>query len=253
MKLEDKVAVITGAGSGIGYEMATLFAREGARIMGADVDADGLATTAAAVEAIGRPMRTFVADVTDPTAVENLMAETVEAFGSIDILCNNAGIGHVGSVLDVTPEEWDRVMAVNVRGVYLGCKYAVPYMLAQGGGIIVNTASVAGQVGLPKRAVYSASKGAVIALTKQVAIEYVDKNIRVNCVCPGTVETPWVQRLLAVEDDPAAALENLRLRQPMGRLGQPDEVAKAALYLASDAADFITGIELVLDGGLTAR
>ena len=144
-------------------------------------------------------------------------------------------------------------MAVNVRGVYLGCKYAVPYMLAQGGGIIVNTASVAGQVGLPKRAVYSASKGAVIALTKQVAIEYVDKNIRVNCVCPGTVETPWVQRLLAVEDDPVAALENLRLRQPMGRLGQPDEVAKAALYLASDAADFITGIELVLDGGLTAR
>ena len=144
MKLEDKVAVITGAGSGIGYEMATLFAREGARIMGADVDADGLATTLAAVEAIGRPMRTFVADVTDPNAVEHLMAETVEAFGSIDILCNNAGIGHVGSVLEVTPEEWDRVMAVNVRGVYLGCKYAVPYMLAQGGGIIVNTASVAG-------------------------------------------------------------------------------------------------------------
>ena len=112
--------------------------------MGADVDADGLAVTQAAVEAIGRPMRTFVADVTDPTAVENLMAETVEAFGSIDILCNNAGIGHVGSVLDVTPEEWDRVMAVNVRGVYLGCKYAVPYMLAQGGGIIVNTASGGG-------------------------------------------------------------------------------------------------------------
>ncbi len=253
MKLKDKIAVITGAGSGIGYEMATLFAREGASIVGADVDPDGLAKTQTDVEAIGRPMRTFIADVTDPTAVEHLMAETMEAFGSIDILCNNAGIGHVGSVLEVTPEEWDRVMAVNVRGVWLGCKYAVPYMLAQGGGIIVNTASVAGQVGLPKRAVYSASKGAVIALTKQVAIEYVAENIRVNCVCPGTVETPWVQRLLAIEDDPAAAMENLRLRQPMGRLGQPDEVAKAALYLASDAAEFITGTELVIDGGLTAR
>ena len=132
MKLADKVAVITGAGSGIGYEMSTLFAREGATIMGADVDADGLATTAAAVEEIGRPMRTFIADVTDPTAVEHLMAETMEAFGSIDILCNNAGIGHVGSVLEVTPEEWDRVMAVNVRGVWLGCKYAVPYHAGAG-------------------------------------------------------------------------------------------------------------------------
>ena len=144
-------------------------------------------------------------------------------------------------------------MAVNVKSVFLGCKYAIPHMIAQGGGVIVNTASVAGMVGLVKRASYSASKGAVIALTRQVAIEYVEQGVRVNCLCPGTVDSPWVGRLLGQADDPGAARAALVARQPMGRLGTPEEVAAAALYLASDDAAFITGTGLVIDGGLTAR
>jgi NAD(P)-dependent dehydrogenase (short-subunit alcohol dehydrogenase family) len=144
-------------------------------------------------------------------------------------------------------------MTVNVKSVYLGCKYAVPVMIAQGGGCIINTASVAGMVGIVKRASYSASKGAVIALTRQVAIDFVEQGIRVNCICPGTVDSPWVGRLLSQADDPAAARQALVARQPLGRLGTPEEVAAAALYLASDDASFITGTGLVIDGGLTAR
>jgi 2-keto-3-deoxy-L-fuconate dehydrogenase len=155
--------------------------------------------------------------------------------------------------VEAEPEEWDRVMAVNVKSVFLGCKYVIPHMLEQGGGVIVNTASVAGMVGLVKRASYSASKGAVIALTRQVAIEYVEQGIRVNCLCPGTVDSPWVGRLLGQADDPGAARAALVARQPMGRLGTPEEIAAAALYLASDDAAFITGTGLVIDGGLTAR
>ncbi len=144
-------------------------------------------------------------------------------------------------------------MTVNVKSVYLGCKYVLPHMIRQGGGVIVNTASVAGMVGIVKRASYSASKGAVIALTRQVAMDFVEYGIRVNCVCPGTVDSPWVGRLLNQTDDPAAARASLVARQPMGRLGTPEEVAAAALYLASDDAAFITGTGLVIDGGLTAR
>jgi len=156
-------------------------------------------------------------------------------------------------VIDCEPDDWDRVMTVNVKSVYLGCKYVLPHMIRQGGGVIVNTASVAGMVGIVKRASYSASKGAVIALTRQVAMDFVEHGIRVNCVCPGTVDSPWVGRLLNQTDDPAAARASLVARQPMGRLGTPEEVAAAALYLASDDAAFITGTGLVIDGGLTAR
>ena len=175
------------------------------------------------------------------------------AYGRIDILCNNAGIGSTTDVVACEPDDWDRVMTVNVKSVYLGCKYAIPHMITQGGGVIINTASVAGLVGIVKRASYCASKGAVIALTKQVAIEYVEEGIRVNCVCPGTVDSPWVGRLLAQAENAAEARAGLEARQPMGRLGKPEEIAAAALYLASDDAAFITGTELVIDGGWTAR
>jgi NAD(P)-dependent dehydrogenase (short-subunit alcohol dehydrogenase family) len=253
MRLDQRVAVITGAGSGIGQAMALLFAREGARILAADVNGSAAEETAAKVVAEGGTCQAMVVDVTEPDQVRGMIERAHEHYGRIDILCNNAGIGSTTDVIDCEPDEWDRVMTVNVRSVYLGCKYALPRMIAQGGGVIVNTASVAGMVGIVKRASYSASKGAVISLTRQVAMDFVEQGIRVNCLCPGTVDSPWVGRLLDLADDPVAARQALVARQPMGRLGTPEEVAAAALYLASDDAAFITGTGLVIDGGLTAR
>jgi len=253
MKLEQRVAVITGAGSGIGRAMALLFAREGARILAGDVNQGSAEETASEIRNAGGTAHPFAVDVTQPDQVRAMIEQSITLYGRIDILCNNAGIGSTTDVVECEPDEWDRVMAVNVKSVYLGCKYAVPHMITQGGGVIVNTASVAGMVGLPKRASYSASKGAVIALTRQMAIEYVEQGIRVNCLCPGTVDSPWVGRLLSQAADPDAARSALVARQPIGRLGTPEEMAAAALYLVSDDASFITGTGLVIDGGLTAR
>ena len=253
MKLEQRVAVITGAGSGIGQAMALLFAREGARIMAADIDGATAEATADRIIAVGGIAEALAVDVTAPAQVQGMIERAYSVYGRVDILCNNAGIGSTTDVVDCEPDEWDRVMAVNVKSVYLGCKYVLPRMVAQGGGVIVNTASVAGMVGIVKRASYSASKGAVIALTRQVAMDFVEQGIRVNCLCPGTVDSPWVGRLLDQASDPVAARAALVARQPMGRLGTPEEVAAAALYLASDDAAFITGTALVIDGGLTAR
>jgi len=253
MKLDQRVAVITGAGSGIGRAMALRFASEGARIMAADVNGEAAARTADEVRAAGGEAEPFTANVVEPEQVRAMVAAAKERFGRVDILCNNAGIGSTTSVVDQDPDEWDRVMAVNIKSVFLGCKYAVPLMLEQGGGVIINTASVAGMVGIVQRAAYSASKGAVIALTRQVAVDYVEHGIRVNCICPGTVDSPWVGRLLAQVDDPDGLRRSLEARQPMGRLGTPEEVAGAALYLASDDAAFITGTGLVIDGGWTAK
>ena len=249
MRLQDRVAVITGAGSGIGRAMSLLFAREGARVLAADLDGAAAEETAAQVGARCVAMRV---DASQPDEVRAMIERAVAEMGRIDVLCNNAGIGSTTDVVDCEPDDWDRVMMVNVRSVFLGCKYAIPHMVRQGRGAIVNTASVAGMVGVPKRASYCASKGAVIALTRQVAMDFVKQGVRVNCVCPGTVDSPWVERLLAGVDDKAAARAALEARQPMGRLGTPEEVAAAALYLASDDAAFVTGTSLVLDGGWTA-
>jgi NAD(P)-dependent dehydrogenase (short-subunit alcohol dehydrogenase family) len=253
MKLHQRAAVITGAGSGIGRAMALRFAAEGARILAADVNAEAAEATAAAVRAAGGEALPFAVNVVKPEQVRLMVERAGSVFGRLDILCNNAGIGSTTTVVGQDPDEWDEVMAVNVRSVFLGCKYAIPVMLAQGGGVIINTASVAGMVGIANRAAYSASKGAVIALTRQVAVDYVEQGIRVNCLCPGTVDSPWVGRLLAQSDDPGGLRRSLEARQPMGRLGTPEEVAGAALYLASDDAAFITGTGLVIDGGLTAK
>ncbi|MEN9936878.1 MAG: hypothetical protein RLZZ387_3457 [Chloroflexota bacterium] len=253
MRLHNRTAVITGAGSGIGQAMALLFAGEGARILAADVNLEAAKTTAAMVNDAGGTCEAIAVDVVVPEQVQAMVERAVELFGRVDILCNNAGIGSTTDVVACEPDEWDRVMTVNVKSVYLGCKYVIPHMLQQGGGVIINTASVAGMVGIVKRASYSASKGAVIALTKQVAIEYVEQGIRVNCLCPGTVDSPWVGRLLDQSGDPSGMRKALEARQPMGRLGTPQEVAKAALYLASDDAAFITGTGLVIDGGWTAK
>lgn len=251
MRLDGKVALITGAGSGIGRAMSLLFAQEGAQILASDVSGDGARETASMI-GDGRA-EGMEADVSRSEDVQATVKACLDRFGRIDILCNNAGTGSTQNVVDTPEELWDRVFAVNARGAFLGCKYVVPHMIEAGGGIIVNTASVAGMVGIKNRAAYCASKGAVIALTRAVAVDHVGQNIRCNCICPGTVDSPWVGRLLDMADDPVAERSALTARQPMGRLGTPEEIAKAALYLASDDAAFITGSALVIDGGLTAQ
>jgi NAD(P)-dependent dehydrogenase (short-subunit alcohol dehydrogenase family) len=241
-RFDGRTVIVTGAASGIGFEMASQFLDEGATVYAADLHPD----------AVPAGTRQLHVDVTDTGSVEAMVARAVTDTGRLDVICNNAGASSVSDPLSCTVEDWDRTFAVNARGVFLGTKYALSPMLGQGSGAIVNTASVAGQVGLKDRAAYCASKGAVIAFTRQVAVQYAGTGVRANCVCPGTVDSPWVARLLASADDPGTARAGLVARQPMGRLGTPTEIAAAALYLASDAAAFITGSELVIDGGLLA-
>jgi 2-keto-3-deoxy-L-fuconate dehydrogenase len=233
-------AIVTGAASGIGAAISAELVAEGAIVIGVDID-----TGKSGGPATGE-LRD--ADVTDERAVSELAA-SVSGSGRIDALFNVAGVGSTTRAPDTSLEVWDRVLAVNATGTFLMCKHVIPAMAAQGGGAIVNIASVAGIVGLRNRAAYCASKGAVIALTRALAVDHVGEGIRVNCVAPGTVDTPWVRRLVQESGD---SLEALRRRQLMGRLGTSAEVAEAALYLASDAAGFATGAILVLDGGMTA-
>jgi 2-keto-3-deoxy-L-fuconate dehydrogenase len=252
--LKGKTALITGAGSGIGRAMALLFAREGAAgVFVADLDGVTAKETCAMIANDAGIAESGPVDVSVETQVQRLVEHCLDRFGRIDILCNNAGIGSTQTVVDTPVDLWDKVMAVNARGTFLGCKYVIPHMIEAGGGAIVNTASVAGLVGLKNRAAYCAAKGAIVSLTRAVAVDHVGQNIRCNCICPGTVDSPWVQRLLDMAPDPDAEREKLVARQPMGRLGLPEDVAQAALYLASDHAAFITGSALVIDGGLTAQ
>jgi NAD(P)-dependent dehydrogenase (short-subunit alcohol dehydrogenase family) len=234
-------ALVTGAGSGIGLAIATALLERGADVIAVDLS----------TEAVPDDALRLTADVSNEQQVRATL-EAVAERGPIDTLFNNAGIGSTTSIIDCEPDEWDRVFNVNVRGTYLMCKHVLPTMLERRFGVIVNTASVAGMIGLRDRAAYCASKGAIIALTKQIAVQWAADGIRCNSVCPGTVDSPWVARLLEQAQDPVAHREQLVARQPMGRLGLPREVAAAALYLASDAAAFITGSDLVIDGGITA-
>ena len=237
-----RTALVTGAASGIGDEIARLLLERGARVAAADLQADGVPEGCFPV----------AADVSDPAAVTDLHARVEAELGPVDVLMNNAGTGSTTDVLGCTVEEWDRVFAVNVRSVFLLTQACLPSMLARGYGSIVNTASVLALVGAKDRAAYTASKGAVVALTRQVAIQYAGTGVRCNCLCPGTVDSPWVGRLLDAAEDPQAARSALVARQPLGRLGTSAEVARAAVYLASDDAAFMTGSSLVIDGGILA-
>jgi NAD(P)-dependent dehydrogenase (short-subunit alcohol dehydrogenase family) len=198
-------------------------------------------------------VETIQLDVTDEAMVKIVVNQVLERIGRVDLLLNIAGVGSTQTAVDTDLETWEQVFAVNVRGTFLLSKYFLPSMIQQGHGVILNMASVAGMVGLPNRAAYCASKAAVIGLTRAMAIDHVKQGIRVNAICPGTVDSPWVGRLLAAADDADQARQNLVARQPMGRLGRPGEIAEAALYLASDEASFVTGTTLTIDGGLTAQ
>jgi len=237
--MDGLVAVITGAGSGIGLATANAMLHEGARV--------------AALDLTPPPARDrllpLTCDVTDQASVEAAVTAAVAHLGGIDVLVNNAGIGAQGTVEDTDIAEWQRVFDVNVFGMVRMSKACVPHLRASRAPAIVNTASIVSWTGLPKRACYGASKGAVYALTLAMAADYAAERIRVNCVCPGTVDTPWVARLLAASANPHAARANLIARQPIGRLGTAEEIAAAITYLASPAAGYVTGSALQIDGG----
>lgn len=253
MRLKDKVAFITGAGSGIGEQAAMLFSEEGAIVIVADWNEAGAERVAAAINGGGGRAEAVVVDVTSGDQIRDTLARVVERHARLDILVNNAGYGISGTVVDTEEEDWNRLMAVNVNGVFLGCKHAIPIMRRQGGGAIVNTASAVAQVGITDRAAYVASKGAVAALTRAMALDHVGDNIRINCVAPGTIESPYFTKMFEESADAAAMKRGLEERQAMNRLGKPMEIAKAMLFLASDEASFCTGTTLFADGGWTAR
>jgi NAD(P)-dependent dehydrogenase (short-subunit alcohol dehydrogenase family) len=192
-------------------------------------------------------------EVNDSDSVQRLVKESVEILGGLDVVVNNAGYGTAGKLLDTEESEWAKMMSVNLTGTFLVSKYALPHLLEQDQSCIINMSSVAGMVGVRDRAAYCTTKGGVIAFTKAVALDYVDQGLRVNAICPGTVDTPWVGRMISQYPDPEAARAAMVARQPMGRLGMPAEIAQAAVYLASNDAGFITGTSFVIDGGLTMQ
>jgi len=250
MRLANKVAIVTGAGAGIGAATAELFAREGAKVVVADYDE---ASARKIADKIGKSALAIRADVRQSADAKAISEKCVGAFGRVDILVNNAGRGILGTVVTTSETDWDDIVAVNLRSVFLCSKYAIPLMAKTGGGAIVNVASTVAIAGIPDRAAYVAAKGGVAALTRAMALDHVGDNIRVNAVQPGVIWSTYFDQMLKEVPDPEAFKKGLRDRAPMGRVGQPEEIAAAILYLASDESSFATGTMLTVDGGYTAR
>jgi NAD(P)-dependent dehydrogenase (short-subunit alcohol dehydrogenase family) len=253
MRLENKVAIITGAGGGQGRAAAVLFGKEGAKIVASDWNTQSGEETAALVRAAGGDAIHIGADVSASPDVRRLIDGALSAYGHIDVLYNNAGVGYsstlsMGDILKTPEEDWDRVLAINLKSVFLTCKYAIP-VLKTGGGAIINTSSVAALVGERNAHAYTASKGGMISLSRALAVEFGPGDVRVNCICPGVIDTPMVEPVVGPLKDPSRPF---RL-SPIRRLGTPDDIAYCALYLASDESSFVTGAVFVIDGGLTAR
>jgi 2-keto-3-deoxy-L-fuconate dehydrogenase len=249
--LSQKIAAVTGAGSGIGAAIAALFARQGARVVVLDLN-ESAEATAAAIAAAGGDAVARRCNVAEPGEVADTFRHSAATLGRLDILVNNAGIAHVGTIEQTTPDDLDRLYAVNVRGVFLCAKAAVDIMRPQGRGVILNIASIASLVGVPERFAYSMTKGAVHTMTMSIAIDYVKRGIRCNCICPARIQTPFVDGYLrrhypGREDEMRRELDAY---QPIGRMGTPDEVAALALYLCSDEAAFVTGQAYPIDGGV---
>ncbi|HMF09806.1 MAG TPA: glucose 1-dehydrogenase [Thermoanaerobaculia bacterium] len=251
MRLDGKVAIITGAGSGIGREAALLFAREGARVVVAEVADDAGRRTVADIASAGGEAHFVHADVSKAADAERMVAAAEKTCGKLNVLFNNAGIFPAadGSVVDTDEETWDLVMRVNLKGVFLGCKYAIPALLRAGGGSLINTASFVALMGAATAQIaYTASKGGVLSMTREIAVEFARKNIRANALCPGPVDTPLLAELLS---DPARRQRRM-VHIPPGRLAKASEIANAALFLASDESSYVNGAIFTVDGGITA-
>jgi len=253
MRLSDKVCIVTGGASGIGLATCDVFAREGAKVVIADRDLAAANKAVAALVQKGGKAIAVQCDVSNAESVAAMIQATVAAHGRLDVIVNNAGYGIAGSLSETSDEDWEALMGVNVRGVFLCCKHAIKQMQKNGGGTIVNVASVVAAVGIRNRAAYVASKGAVAAMTRSIALDYVANNIRCNAIAPGTIDTPYYTEILAKAADPVAIRQGLEARQPMGRLGTPEEIANGILFLASDESSFATGSILTIDGGMTAQ
>jgi NAD(P)-dependent dehydrogenase (short-subunit alcohol dehydrogenase family) len=251
MRLANKVALITGGGSGIGRESCLLFAREGAKVVVVDLKKETAEATAEQIRAAGGDARAFAADVSKAKDAEGMVRFAEESYGRLNVVFNNAGVFHNddNSVTNTAEEIWDLVIDINLKGVFLGCQYAIPALQRAGGGSIINTASFVAILGaaVPQIA-YTASKGGVLAMTREIAVEFARQNIRANALCPGPVETPLLAELLA---DPARRQRRL-VHIPMGRFARAEEMANAALFLASDESSFVNGATFLVDGGITA-
>ncbi|MEX0799917.1 MAG: SDR family oxidoreductase [Dehalococcoidia bacterium] len=248
-RLDGKATAITGAASGIGRATALLFAREGAAVAVLDCNEEGGRETVARVEKEGGRAVFLACDVSREEDIESALAATIEQFGGLNVLVNNAGIVLMANATNTTVEQWDRVHAINLRGVFLGCKHAIPQMQKQGGGAIVNTASIGALVAVPVHAAYDTAKAGVLGLTRQLAVDHGPDNIRVNCVCPTATDTPLV-RGAGANDEALAALARMH---PLRRVAQPEDIAHAILFLASDEASCVTGVALPVDAGWTCQ
>jgi short-subunit dehydrogenase len=253
MRLSNKVCIVTGGASGIGLATCEVFVREGAKVVIADRDLAAADKAVAALTQKGGQAMAVQCDVSNADSVASMVQATVAAHGRLDVIVNNAGYGIAGSLSETSDEDWEALMGVNVRGVFLCCKHAIKQMQKNGGGTIVNVASVVAAVGIRNRAAYVASKGAVAAMTRSIALDYVASHIRCNAIAPGTIDTPYYTEILAKAADPVAIRKGLEARQPMGRLGTPEEIANGILFLASDESAFATGSILTIDGGMTAQ
>jgi len=250
-QFEGKVSLVTGGASGIGRATAVAFCREGARAVVADVLAEGGEETVRMIKEAGGHATFIKTDVSKTTEVEMLIKKAVETYGRLDFAFNNAGIeGTMASTADCTEKNWDRTISINLKGIWLCMKYEIPQMLKQGGGAIVNMASVAGLVGFRGLPAYCASKGGVVQLTRTAALEYAQAGIRVNAVCPGVIRTSMIERLLSGQPGAEAGFIAM---EPVGRMGKPEEIAEAVVWLCSDAASFVTGHPMAVDGGLVAQ
>ena len=249
-RLMGKKAIITGAGSGIGRAIALRLASEGANVLVSDVDET-------AAESVGRELggETLVqkTDVTKSDEVEALVRTAVDEWDGLDVMVNNAGVGVAGTSTDTSEEDYEMVMNVCLKGTFFGMRHAIPAIRDSGGGSVINMSSVAALVGIADRAVYSAAKGAILSLTRAAAIDHVAEGVRVNCIAPGTVDTPWISRITAGYDDPDEARANMEARQPHNRFVTPEEIAAMAAYLASDESASCIGACMIVDGGVTAR
>ncbi len=251
MRLNQKISLITGAGSGIGQATALLFASEGATVIAVDRSTPAVEKTQSLIEQAGGVCQALTVDVTQEQQVAAAIAQVIQQFGKLDVLFNNAGISILKPATETTEAELDLLLSINVKGVFFGCKHAIPQMVKQGGGIIINTASELAIVGQPLYSAYCATKGAVLALTRALSAEWAAQGIRVNAVCPGPVKTPMLQAEFDLAADPSAEAQAVINSIPVGRLGTPVEIARVVLFLASQDAQFIHGSAIVADGGRT--